>query len=94
MPSDALPAASPAPPTGVVPPPAGSVEALSRAKADDDAVQAARTRQEVDALLAKAAAAREAGKPGLTRLYLQMALRRASPSQQSSIAEQLRAVAP
>jgi len=88
---DAPPAANPVPP-GVIGPPTASVEALAQAKAAADLAEQANAAREIDNLLAKADDAITAEKPGLAKVYLQMALRRASGEQKTEIIERLRAI--
>jgi hypothetical protein len=79
-------------PAGVIAPPAGSVEDIARAKAAADSAEQARAAQEIETLISKAEQATADSKPGLAKVYLQMAYRRASGEQKTEIAKRLRAI--
>ena len=89
---DLLAPAGDAAPAGAIAPPAGSVEAIAQAKAAADSALQSQAAQEIAVLIAKAEQATAESKPGLAKVYLQMALRRATGEQKTEVAKRLRAV--
>jgi hypothetical protein len=66
-----------------------SVAEIKARKAADDATADAAAAAEIEALLEKARGAIAAGKPGVARIHLQMAARRAGREQQAAIQKQI-----
>ena len=71
-----------------------SVNAIKARRAQEKAEEAAAMQAEVEVLLEKARGAQAEGKPGVAKVYLQMAARRATGKQQAEIVKQIEATAP
>lgn len=91
----------PLPPLSFPPPQASSAErgdlsvnAIKARRAQEKAEEAAAAQAEVNVLLEKARGAQAEGKPGVAKVYLQMAARRATGEQQAEIVKQIDAAAP